>query len=190
MGNSSISQWTRSITAWAGGGPSPTRGKCILVGSTKAGFSLLELLLVLVILAVVAAISAPALLRSGSVVELKAVVRSLAAGMRYTRGQAIAQHRELQLHFDLEQRKVTYPAGGRVQQLPAFIALKLFTARRELDSESSGSIRFFPDGSSTGGRVTLSTETASYLVDVDWFTGRIRVLDAGDDSATPVGGRS
>ena len=148
-------------------------------GSSRAGFTLLELLLVLVILASIAAISAPSLLRSGSVVELDAVARMLAAGMRYTRGQAISQHRELRLHFDLEQRRITYPIGARVQKIPDFVEVKLVTARRELDDGTSGSIRFFADGSSTGGQVTLTSADATYLVDVDWFTGRVRVLEPG-----------
>ena len=34
---------------------------------------------------------------------------------------------------------------------------------------------FFPDGSSTGGRITLRSEVSAYRVDVDWLTGQVRV---------------
>ena len=38
-------------------------------------------------------------------------------------------------------------------------------------------ITFYPDGSSTGGRVTLRDEDNGYVVDVDWLTGRIDVRE-------------
>ncbi len=43
-----------------------------------------------------------------------------------------------------------------------------------------GGIRFYPDGSSTGGRVTLSLEGLQMRVDVEWLTGRVRITE--DDS--------
>jgi general secretion pathway protein H len=40
---------------------------------------------------------------------------------------------------------------------------------------SVGSIRFFPDGSSTGGGVLLESDQAGYDVLVDWLTGGISI---------------
>ena len=54
----------------------------------------------------------------------------------------------------------------------------LFTARSEQLSEKGGAIRFFPDGSSTGGRITLSIDSMRYLVNVDWLTGRVKVMES------------
>ena len=39
-----------------------------------------------------------------------------------------------------------------------------------------GAILFFPDGGSTGGRVTLSAGTAAWSADVAWLTGETRLL--------------
>ena len=61
--------------------------------------------------------------------------------------------------------------------LPEDIALELFTARSELESDTVGRVRFFPDGSSTGGRITLSLAERRYMVDVDWLTGRVTTFD-------------
>jgi general secretion pathway protein H len=55
------------------------------------------------------------------------------------------------------------------------VDLKLFTAEAEVSSERNGSIRFYPDGSSTGGRVTVSSGERKYQVDVDWITGRVSI---------------
>jgi hypothetical protein len=41
-----------------------------------------------------------------------------------------------------------------------------------------GQIRFFPDGSSTGGRIGLSRNDRRAAVAVDWLTGLVSVDDA------------
>ncbi|PIV82132.1 type II secretion system protein GspH, partial [bacterium CG17_big_fil_post_rev_8_21_14_2_50_64_8] len=62
-------------------------------------------------------------------------------------------------------------------RLPEKIEVALFTAQSELMDAKTGAIRFYPDGSSTGGRVTLSRGERKYRVDVDWMTGRVKILD-------------
>ena len=59
--------------------------------------------------------------------------------------------------------------------LPKRLNLALFTAQSELVREKTGGIRFFPDGTSTGGRVTVSAGESKQIVDVDWVTGRVAI---------------
>ena len=59
----------------------------------------------------------------------------------------------------------------------AGLELKLFTAQSDIISEHRGAIRFYPDGGSTGGRVTLAAGERKFEVDVDWLTGRVAILD-------------
>ncbi len=61
--------------------------------------------------------------------------------------------------------------------MPRAIELKLFTAQSDLVSERVGAIRFFPDGGSNGGRITLAVGERKYDVDVDWLSGRVAILD-------------
>ena len=55
--------------------------------------------------------------------------------------------------------------------------MKLYAAQSEVESARKGSIRFYADGSSTGGRITVSSGERKYLVDVDWLTGRVSIAD-------------
>jgi general secretion pathway protein H len=57
------------------------------------------------------------------------------------------------------------------------IDITLFTAQSELTDAKTGAIRFYPDGSSTGGRVMLAREDRKFLVEVDWMTGQVKILD-------------
>lgn len=57
------------------------------------------------------------------------------------------------------------------------LVLSLFAAKSEQVSETTGKIRFFPDGSFTGGRVGLARGQQKYHVTVDWLTGPISIVD-------------
>ena len=107
-----------------------------------------------------------------SAADLKAAARSLAAGLRTAQSTAMATRRDALLTVDMESREYLASGEQQAHTLPKSIELKLYTAQTEVTSERRGSIRFYPDGSSTGGRITVASGERKYLVDVDWLTGR------------------
>jgi general secretion pathway protein H len=66
---------------------------------------------------------------------------------------------------------------ARIHKLPDGVTLKLFTAQNDLVDANVGAIRFFPDGGSNGGRITIAAGERKFEVDVDWLTGRVAILD-------------
>lgn len=143
------------------------------------GFTLLELLLVLVIAAAGYALVARVGSGGLSGAELKSAARAVAAGLRDARGTAIATQESVALTLDLEHRSMEVGGAGRARSLPQRLDLKLYTAQSEIVDDKRGAIRFYPDGSSTGGRVTLAAGERSLLVDVDWLTGRVTIKEGG-----------
>lgn len=148
---------------------------------SSRGFTLLELLVALAILTGALVVTLPSL-TAGSGVELRAAARTVATALRRTRDRAITRNASEVLTLDLERREMTFAGSPRPRELPSGIEIRLFAARSELIGESHGAIRFFPDGSSTGGRVTLSNDALRYLVDVDWLTGRVRIFEASAET--------
>ena len=142
-----------------------------------AGVTLLELLIVLMIIAFVTAIVVPTLGGGVSTADLKSATREVASGLRYARDQAIAKRTESLLVIDLDARTFSLPPDAHLHKLPEKLDLKLFTAQRDLVSEKVGAIRFFPDGGSNGGRITLAAGERKFDVDVDWLTGRVAILE-------------
>lgn len=142
-----------------------------------SGFTLLEMMVVLVIGAIAYALIVGTPFRGASAAELKAAARTLASGLRHAQATALATRRDAVLTLDVEAREFELPGDSRVHRLSDDIELKLFTAQQEVSSERRGAIRFYPDGSSTGGRITVSAGERKYLVDVDWLTGRVSVGD-------------
>jgi len=143
-----------------------------------AGFTLLELLIVLVIAALLFTTVPPLVSKVIPGVELRGAVRQLVAGMRMTRDAALSTGEEQVLVVDVENRH--FSVRGRSYPLPKSAEIELFTAESELLDQNTGGIRFFPNGGATGGRVTLTQGQRRYAVDVDWLTAKIRVLEPDD----------
>ena len=143
----------------------------------QAGFTLIELLVVTVIMVMAYSLAAPLVSSGVTSAELKASARQLAAGLRKARSEAVARRRETVLSVDLESRRFQLSSDNRLYRFPKDVDVKLFTAQSELINGSAGSIRFFPDGGSTGGRITLTARDRKYEVDVNWLTGQVNILD-------------
>jgi general secretion pathway protein H len=143
----------------------------------QRGFTLLEIIVVLVIAASAYAVLAGTLFRGASMGDLKAGARTLASGLRQAQTTAMITRRDALLTLDVEAREFQVEGDATVRRIPDNIELKLFTAQQEVTSERKGAIRFYPDGSSTGGRITVSSGERKYLVDVDWLTGRVSIAD-------------
>ncbi len=142
-----------------------------------AGFTLLELVVVLGLGVLIYALLLAIPMRGTSVYDLKSAARSLAAGLRQAQSTAMATRRDALLTLDLESREFVTTAEPQPRKLPDGIDFKLYPAQTEVASDKRGSIRFYPDGSSTGGRITVSSGERKYLVDVDWLTGRVYITD-------------
>ena len=75
---------------------------------------------------------------------------------------------------DLEDRVMAIDTGRRLE-FEAGLDLRLLTGTAELIDNGSGRIRFYPDGTSTGGRVTVGDDGRDFDVRIDWLTGRVAV---------------
>jgi general secretion pathway protein H len=141
------------------------------------GFTLLEVILVLVIAGAAMAMLLAFSGKGASSADLKAAARALASGLRTAQSTAMATRRDARLTLDVDAREFSFTGGSRSHRLPEGIDMKLYAAQSEVESERKGSIRFYADGSSTGGRITVSSGERKFLVDVDWLTGRVSIAD-------------
>ena len=80
--------------------------------------------------------------------------------------------------FEVEAGRYGHSNSEQRGELGSGVAMKLIAAQREVDEDGGiGRIVFFPDGASTGGKVTLAAGGKSYQITIDWFTGRVRMAD-------------
>ena len=140
----------------------------------QKGFSLLELILVVVMIGLLFSVAAVSIVRSVSGAEIRNAARELTAGLRHARGQAIIQREQKVFTVDTDAR--IWRAGDEDSvTLPEGLDITLNTARSELTGEGAGGIRFYPDGASTGGSVVLSIDGREWHITVGWLTGEIGI---------------
>lgn len=145
--------------------------------TTQAGFTLLELLVVLVIAVMALGVVLPRYSALLPGVQLKGETQQLAALLRQLRSQAIAETRNITLRLADE------PGGGvsvsnreSPYLLPESIHITLDGAQSSPMNTDESYIRFFPDGTATGGQILLSGETGGdFRIQVDWLTGRVSI---------------
>lgn len=141
--------------------------------SLEAGFTLIEMLVVVTILALVATISVPLFSSSPDGLRLRTASNELAAALRVTRSAAILRNSEITLAIDVD-RRIFQSAVVSPRPFARDINAKLTFASGVSSARSDGGFRFFPDGSSTGGTVTLSLHGKEERLCVEWLTGEVR----------------
>ena len=155
----------------------------VTFSSDLKGFSLLELLIVLVIIGFMAVLIPPRLSGIMASTQAKAAARDVVSALRQTRNSAISLQKEQVFKLDLESKTFSLDHDNhqkKMKTLPENVEIELFTARSEQISDQVGAIRFFPDGSSTGGRIKLTMEKLHLFIDINWLTGKVVLLDNVD----------
>ena len=142
---------------------------------SQKGFTLIELLVVLVIMGVLLTLAPAAFHRLAPGLEMKSAARQVAGLLREARGLAIRDNRETTVIIDTEDKVYRLGTRARFHELGAALTVSLVTAASEQIDETVGRIRFFPDGTSTGGRVTLSRDERKFDITVDWLTGLVAI---------------
>lgn len=143
-----------------------------------SGFTLLEMLAVLALIGIAMAVTAFSLDGGLDRARLDASAREVTAALRHTRTRAMVDHKAQWFTLDLNQRSFASP-GRDPQDFPAGTSLHVTSAAEDADHRGIARIRFFPDGSSTGGNIELARKHREVRIDVDWLTGAVAIRDGG-----------
>ncbi|MGZ5013398.1 MAG: GspH/FimT family protein [Methylobacter sp.] len=139
------------------------------------GFTLLELVVVLFVVVLGFSVIGLNLSSGSDTTEIKAAARDIVSALRYARGQALMTHQETTVALDLASNSYTVSGRDKLYQIPEGVDVTVVTAQTELTGKGAANIRFFPDGSSTGGRVTLERGQTKWKIDINWLTGQIEL---------------
>jgi general secretion pathway protein H len=135
------------------------------------GFTLLELVVVLLVIAVAVALVAPTIGRSVESVRARAEVAGLSATLRHAREQAITSRQPHTVVVNPTNRMVTVTADENEVRWTRAISPRL---RIDAADPEALTIRFEPQGTSSGGAFRLTSGPITYRVTVDAVTGRVR----------------
>ncbi|MFQ5521157.1 MAG: prepilin-type N-terminal cleavage/methylation domain-containing protein [Candidatus Methylomirabilia bacterium] len=138
----------------------------------QAGFTLIELVVVLLILGLATGLVLPAVSRSVETVELRAQVAGFSAFLRYGRAQAITKRFAHEVRVEPEVPELTLFAAG--SETPK--ARKRLSPRIRFSADPPGArvVTFWPLGFSNGATFRLEAQSGqTYKVTVDPITGRV-----------------
>lgn len=147
-------------------------------GRTAAGFTLMEVLIVLVILGLVMGLVMARGPMHSRTLDVRAAASQVARLMRTARGQAIATDQPVEVVVDLRRHGVRLGTGP-LQPLPRGLEIHVTAKTEETLGTRLAGFRFEPDGSSSGGQVELLDPGGPRIqVGVDWLTGRVTMVNA------------
>ncbi len=144
-------------------------------GSPAHGFTLIELMLVLMLMGIASVIVLPNIEKGMQDREVRRSALGLAAAARNLRSRAIDEGMPQLLVLDIEQNNYRAARGAEVH-LPADVKFAAVVGGEILDGEARQFV-FFPNGSSHGGSIALSGgHGISYAIRLEPLTGKIQVV--------------
>jgi general secretion pathway protein H len=143
----------------------------------QSGYTLLELIVALVVAGLLIGLVPPLLNRGVSASTLRAEARGLAATLRSARSQAVNRQAETLVAVNTSKHLYKISNSGKVRHFSKGIAVKTVGARSEQTADHVQRFRFYPDGSTSGGQITLSGAKQKVVVDLNWLTGGVAVYD-------------
>jgi len=144
----------------------------------ESGFTLLELIIVLLISVLGFAVIGSNISSGNQSTRLKA--RDIASALRYAHGQALMARRPVSVAINLGDNSYSISDRHKIYHLDSEIEISLTVAEEEFVEGEEGSIRFFADGSSTGGRITLEWGQQTQTIDVNWITGAVLISSVAE----------
>jgi general secretion pathway protein H len=149
------------------------------------GFTLLELVIVLIIISLLVLLITPNLTRTLSHMEAKGAAKRIAAILRYSRSDAINKGRVNLVSFDTSSNVVSVssvdeeegePKAQRFYPLPEGVKMEKIDVGKTLFDSSVPTIEFYRNGGSNGGTASIQGEKGQpYSVRVEMLTGGVKV---------------
>jgi general secretion pathway protein H len=142
-----------------------------------AGVTLIEVIVALTITALLTAAAVPAVGNALGRARANGSARELVLALKVARQQARATGDDVLFALDVATRVYRVaPERDRSLAIPQDATLSLLTAESERLGETAGAIRFLPDGSSSGGTITLTHDGRELRIEIDWLTGHVRTV--------------
>jgi general secretion pathway protein H len=144
------------------------------------GFTLVELMVVLAIAALMAGVVMTAGVRMFDTMQYRDAVRKLSNAASTARYQAITKGKPVDLVMEPEAGRFQIKlagqatAAGEMSSLGGDLEFSMISAREVSPGRGLAAIRFYPDGGSTGGSISVQRSNGNGVrLRVDWLLGRV-----------------
>lgn len=145
----------------------------LLISRTQ-GFTLLEMLVVIMIMAMVMTI-AGVNGRGNGKLDIETTGRILQSDLRYIRSMALVANTDTSITIDVANMKYRSQDGLISRTIPQGMDVVLTVNEGDVKGKK-GTILFYPDGSSSGGKISLIKSDRKLDVVTSWLNGSV-ILD-------------
>lgn len=148
-----------------------------IAAKASQGFTLIEIIIVLLISVLGFAAISSNISSGNQSTKLQAIARDIASALRFAHGEALMTRQPVSVSVNLDNNSYRISSRARVYAFASEVDVSVIVAEEEFNDGGEASIRFFGDGSSTGGRITLEWGNQLRRVDVNWITGEVSISD-------------
>ncbi len=151
-----------------------------LMKSRDNGFTLLELMIIMLVMALVMAVSYPSMLRGSTALHLRTTGRDVLNAFRIAREKAVTEQIRMMISVDPAAQKLVLSDilgdNARTYFLPPDVRIERITRAGTEIAQGPLIVRFLPNGSSDSAEILLESEAGSFLrIISDPITGGARI---------------
>ncbi len=152
-----------------------------VVWKNRYGFSLFELILVLLLIALITGLTSPFLFKTLDKIKSQTSARSIATVLRYARSKSISEKIPYTFNANIDTNQywinnVETEKSSEVKQLDSRLKIIQFVDSDEEVNIGPFYIVFYPQGNSSGGEILIETtkdkEKTRYTITLDPVTGK------------------
>jgi prepilin-type N-terminal cleavage/methylation domain-containing protein len=159
-----------------------------MIGARSRGFTLIELIIVMVIMSLLAVLVTPRLTKSLYHLEVRGASKRISAILRYCRSESVNRSRIYSVSFDAPSHLLSVQSTDegdekstleRTYSLPEEVQVEKIEVGKTFLESSLPTFEFYPNGGSNGGTALVKrVESRAYMILVDALTGTVKVEEA------------
>ena len=151
----------------------------------KSGFTLIELIVVVLLLSIVTGLAVPRFKRTFSELQLKSSAFNLYKMLQFARDRAIVEGARFRIHFDFERRSYRLlKAPDKEDRTPAYkitpgrFGKKIVLPETIRIEGHPADLTCYPDGTCMNAAIRLSGEGGAFEVLISGLGGVVRIREA------------
>ena len=152
-----------------------------IIWKNRYGFSLFELILVLLLIAMITGLASPFLFKTLDKIKSQTSAKKIATVLRYVRSKSISEKIPYTFNANIDTNQywinnVKTEKSSEVKQLDSGLTIVQFVDSEEKVNTGPFYIVFYPQGNSSGGEILIETtkekEKSRYTITLDPVTGK------------------
>jgi general secretion pathway protein H len=143
----------------------------------QSGYTLTETIVVLAIVALITSVGLPYITPRQTMLDARAMAQLLETTALNARAEAIVKQRTVRLVLTLEEPRTLKRDDEIVAEtLPASLQIQTRSGKNLTQDQQTASYVFYPNGTSTGGRIVVSDKNSREEVRIHWLTATVERL--------------